>query len=313
MTAVSPWCSLSNLPAGYEHPRDYAAIVTDDLFQMGKQAADALASAMDGKGSVGWIYHDADYYVTNQRDNAFKTTIEKDYPEISIVADKGISAQSDLDLADAEVKALESRVESLKASIADHEVRAPFKGRLGLRMVSKGAFVQPGTVLTTLDDLSVVKVDFTIPGVRLSEVAVGQSVRATADAVPDKVFPGLVTAVETRLDERTRSARVRATIPNDGELLRPGMLVRVEVQRGEEPVLQVPEEAVEPVGDQQFVWLVDDENIVHRIEIQGGRRKVGAVEIRSGLVRGQRVVVEGLARVVDGNPVLVVREKKPDA
>ncbi len=82
---------LSNLPAGYIHPQDYAAIVTDDLFQMGKQAADALADAMGGKGTVGWIYHDATYYVTNQRDNAFKTTIENDYPNISIVAEQGIS------------------------------------------------------------------------------------------------------------------------------------------------------------------------------------------------------------------------------
>jgi ribose transport system substrate-binding protein len=82
---------LSNLPAGYQHPKDYAAVVTDDLFQMGKQAADALAASMGGKGTVGWIYHDADYYVTNQRDNAFKTTIEKDYPSISIVAEQGIS------------------------------------------------------------------------------------------------------------------------------------------------------------------------------------------------------------------------------
>ncbi len=82
---------LSNLPAGYEHPQDYAAIVTDDLFQMGKQAADALAASMGGKGTVGWIYHDATYYVTNQRDNAFKATIEADYPDISIVAEQGIS------------------------------------------------------------------------------------------------------------------------------------------------------------------------------------------------------------------------------
>lgn len=82
---------LSNLPAGYKHPRDYAAIVTDDLFQMGKQAADALAKAIGKKGTVGWIYHDATYYVTNQRDNAFKTTIEKDYPNIKIVAEQGIS------------------------------------------------------------------------------------------------------------------------------------------------------------------------------------------------------------------------------
>ncbi|APG47944.1 substrate-binding domain-containing protein [Phaeobacter porticola] len=82
---------LSNLPAGFEHPTDYAAIVTDDLFQMGKQAADALAAAIDDKGTVGWIFHDAQYYVTNQRDNAFKTTIETNYPNIEIVAEAGIS------------------------------------------------------------------------------------------------------------------------------------------------------------------------------------------------------------------------------
>lgn len=82
---------LSNLPAGYVHPTDYAAIVTDDLFQMGKQAADALAAAMGNAGTVGWVYHDAAYYVTNQRDNAFKTTIENDYPDISIVAEQGLS------------------------------------------------------------------------------------------------------------------------------------------------------------------------------------------------------------------------------
>jgi ribose transport system substrate-binding protein len=82
---------LSNLPSGYEHPTDYTTIATDDLFQMGKQAADALASAMGGKGTVGWVFHDAAYYVTNQRDNAFKTTIENDYPDISIVAEQGIS------------------------------------------------------------------------------------------------------------------------------------------------------------------------------------------------------------------------------
>ncbi len=82
---------LSNLPNGYKHGTDYAAIVTDDLFQMGKQAADALARAIDAKGQVGYIFHDASYYVTNQRDQAFKTTIEKDYPDIKIVAEQGIS------------------------------------------------------------------------------------------------------------------------------------------------------------------------------------------------------------------------------
>ncbi len=82
---------LSNVPAGYKHGIDYVAIVTDDLFQMGKQAADALAAALGKKGKVAWIYHDAQYYVTNQRDNAFRTTIQNDYPDMEIVAEQGIA------------------------------------------------------------------------------------------------------------------------------------------------------------------------------------------------------------------------------
>jgi ribose transport system substrate-binding protein len=82
---------LSNTPAGYVQGKDYVGIVTDDLFQMGKQAADALAAAIGKKGKVAWIFHDAKYYVTNQRDNAFKETIEKDYPDIKIVAEAGIA------------------------------------------------------------------------------------------------------------------------------------------------------------------------------------------------------------------------------
>lgn len=82
---------LSNLPKDYKHPADYGAIVTDDLFQMGKHAADALAASMNKTGKVGYIFHDAAYYVTNQRDKAFKTIIEKDYPDMKIVAETGIS------------------------------------------------------------------------------------------------------------------------------------------------------------------------------------------------------------------------------
>ncbi|GGO94508.1 substrate-binding domain-containing protein [Wenjunlia tyrosinilytica] len=82
---------LSNVPTGYRQGVDYESVVTDDLFQMGKQAADALAKSMGGKGEIGWIYHDAKYYVTNQRDNAFKTTIERDHPGIKIVAKQGIA------------------------------------------------------------------------------------------------------------------------------------------------------------------------------------------------------------------------------
>jgi ribose transport system substrate-binding protein len=82
---------LSNVPQGFQHGKDYVSLVTDDLFEMGHQAADALAAAIGGKGKVGYVFHDADYYVTNQRDEAFKKTIEENYPDIQIVAEQGIA------------------------------------------------------------------------------------------------------------------------------------------------------------------------------------------------------------------------------
>src|SRR6201997_5229142 len=82
---------LSNVPAGYKQGVDYVSVVTDDLFQMGKQAADALAKSLLNKGKLAWIFHDAEYYVTNQRDNAFRKTIENDYKKMSIVASQGIT------------------------------------------------------------------------------------------------------------------------------------------------------------------------------------------------------------------------------
>jgi ribose transport system substrate-binding protein len=82
---------LSNVPEGLSHGEDYVAVVTDDLFQMGKQAADALAAAIGGEGEIGYFFHDASYYVTNQRDQAFKKTVEANYPDVEIVAEEGVA------------------------------------------------------------------------------------------------------------------------------------------------------------------------------------------------------------------------------
>jgi len=86
---------MSNLPEGYVQGEDYVAIVTDDLFGMGKAAAELLADSMGGSGDVAWLYHDASYYVTNQRDNAFKYVIENEYPGMNIVVERGIANPAD--------------------------------------------------------------------------------------------------------------------------------------------------------------------------------------------------------------------------
>lgn len=241
--------------------------------------------------------------------NAILDEREAEHQRTVDLVERGISSQADLDRTHSLLLAARSRVTSLEATIAELEVRAPFAGTLGLRQVSVGALVQPQTVVTTLDDLSVVKVDFTIPGTRLGQVREGMTVVARADAWPGRTFPGAVKAIDTRLDTKSRSATVRAAIPNPDGLLRPGMLVKVEVDRGEAPVLQVPEEAVVPVGGEHFVFCVDQGSNAQRVRVDVGRRRVGFVEILDGLEVGDRVVVDGVVRVRPDAPVTVVAER----
>ena len=215
-------------------------------------------------------------------------------------------SRRELDNSHAMLAASNARVAGLEASIADRQVRAPFAGTLGLRRISEGAYLQPSSVITTLDDLSVVKVDFTVPEAWFAHLRPGMAITAGSEASPGVEFRGEVVVTDTRLDPRTRSATVRARVPNGDRLLRPGMLLQIRVDRGSEPVLQVPEEALVPVGDQQFVFVVDAEAIARRTEVRVGRRRVGAVEVLAGLSHGDRVVIEGVARVRPDAAVQVV-------
>ena len=219
---------------------------------------------------------------------------------------KGISSESEVTAALAQMNAAKSRVLTLEETIKDHVITAPFAGVLGLRRVSVGALVQPATVIATLDDLSFVKVDFTIPETWLSAVRVGQAVLVRSDAWPDTSFRGEVVAIDTRLDPRTRSVTIRARVANPDMKLRPGMLMKVEVDRGEQPSRQVPEEALVQKGDTHYVFVVGEDSVAHRVDVEIGRRLVGRVEVLGGVEEGQKVVVEGLVRMRDGAAVEVV-------
>ena len=208
----------------------------------------------------------------------------------------------------AELAAANARVQRMHAAIVDSQIKAPFAGTLGLRNVSVGAYVNTQTVIATLDDLSIVKLDFTIPEAWLPAVRPGLPISAETDVWPERSFTGSVTSIDTRLDPTTRSATVRAEVPNRDGKLRPGMLLRIEVDKGELPVLQVPEEAVIPIGQDHFVLRVDDESIASRVKIVIGRRRVGVIEVREGLEVGDRVITQGSVRVRPGNAVDVVEE-----
>ena len=127
-----------------------------------------------------------------------------------------------------------------------------------------------------------------------------------------ELFNGEVSAIDTRLDPTTRSATIRALVDNDGRRLRPGMLMKVHVDRGEQAVLLVPEESLVQVGDEHHVLVVDLASTAHKVVVTVGRRRVGRVEVLSGIEQGARVVVGGLLRVRPGAAVEVVAVREAE-
>lgn len=205
--------------------------------------------------------------------------------------------------ADARVRSAEARIRALDARLDDVRLTAPFDGRVGLRQVSLGALVQPGTVVTTLDDISRVKLDFSVPEVFLGRLEPGLKVVARTPAFPGRTFTGDVSVVDTRVDPATRAVRVNALFDNPDEALKPGMFLNVELvlERRDNAVL-LPEEAVVPEGARQFVFVVKDSR-AQRTEVKLGTRQQGTVEIASGVAPGDLVIVRGVQRVRHGQPV----------
>ncbi len=202
----------------------------------------------------------------------------------------------------AEVQVNEAQVQAAQARLDNTLIRAPFDGRVGLRRVSPGSFVNSSTVITTLDDVSVIKLDFSVPEMFLTSVAEGMAIRAESVVYPDRVFEGTVISVDTRLDPVSRSVQARATIPNDDGELKPGMFMTVDLQRDRGEVLVAPEQAIVPEGTAQYVFVVVD-GVVERRAVELGRRIPGFVVIAGGLTPGETVVTEGTGKVRDGSQV----------
>jgi membrane fusion protein (multidrug efflux system) len=219
--------------------------------------------------------------------------------------DTKIISPSQFEQLEATKKANEARVASARSRVADTIIRAPFSGRVGLRRVSVGSLVNPGTTITTLDDLSIIKVDFSVPENFLAGLREGLKVTATAAAFPGRQFAGTVTGVDSRIDPVTRSVTVRANVPNTDLALKPGMFLDVSLARDERQALMVPEGALVPEQSKQFLFVVEDGRAVRR-EVRIGRRQPGKVEVVDGLQSGDQVIVEGTQKVREGAPVRLI-------
>lgn len=221
------------------------------------------------------------------------------------LAAKGTASKAQVDESRARHAIAEARLEAIMARLDDRVIRAPFSGVLGLRQISPGTLVSPGSEITTLDDLSTLKLDFAVPELFLSAVEVGSPVVAKSASYGDDTFEGSVSGVDPRIDDITRSVTVRAAMPNEDGRLRPGMLMTVALITNEHTALSVPDTAVIAGQDQSYVYVVDNESTAYRRSVQTGISSGGRIEIKSGLEMGERVVVLGLLRLRDGAPVVV--------
>lgn len=214
-------------------------------------------------------------------------------------------AQAQLAINEAEVNLARTRLDKTR-------IAAPFGGVVGLRQVSVGEYVTPGQDLVNLEDIDPIKVDFPVPERYLSSVEVGQSVEVAVEAWPERTFEGEVYAIDPQIDARGRSIAVRATIDNQERLLRPGLFaaVRLITERREQALL-VPEQAVFAQGPRQLVYVVVD-GAARLTEVGLGERRVGQVEITSGLEAGDVVVTAGHMKLRDEAPVRIVDPAGPD-
>lgn len=220
-----------------------------------------------------------------------------------------ILSAAQLELLEAAAAQDHARLDAARARLADTVIRAGFDGEAGFRRVSVGSLVAPGDAITTLDDISRIKLEFTVPEGGFHLLKLGIEITATTPGLPGRTFTGAVTALEPRIDVATRSITVRAEIPNAGREIRPGMFMHVIVHTEPAPALLVPEETLMPEQGNTFVLVVEDGEVKRRA-VKTGRRRPGEVEIVSGLAADERVIARGLQNVRVGSRV---REVPADA
>ncbi|MDX2142646.1 MAG: efflux RND transporter periplasmic adaptor subunit [Rhodospirillaceae bacterium] len=234
----------------------------------------------------------------------------KELDRIQGLAKSNNVSQSRLDQQISALRKAEANVAAARARVADYRIDAPFAGVLGTRKVSVGALVSPGTVITTLDDISTIKLDFAVPENFLATLRPGLAIEATTTAYDNEVFKGEVVSVDSRVDVATRSVGIRAAIPNPNARLKPGMLMVVDLIKDNRLSLMIPEQAILPENTKTYVFVVGADNTAERVEVTTGRRRYGEVEILDGVAAGDLVIVEGTMDLRPRSKVEILNQDK---
>jgi membrane fusion protein (multidrug efflux system) len=234
---------------------------------------------------------------------------QKQFDRVKPLVERGAAARSQLDEQRRDYDTARARYRAIESRLQDRLIVAPFAGVVGLRNISVGALIEPGDIITTLDDDSVMKLDFTVPAMHLATLKIGLPIEARAPSFAGRTFSGEVTAINSRIDQTTRSIVARAILPNPDRLLKPGLLMNVELLKNPRDVVVIPEEALIPTGQENHVLVVDrstDSPVAERRGVTIGGRRPGEVEIRDGLKAGELVVIHGTLHARPGQQVRII-------
>lgn len=214
-------------------------------------------------------------------------------------------AQASQEEAIARVAEATAAMERAKRHLENRTIRAPFDGVVGLRDIDSGAWLNAGKMITRLDDLSEIEVEFSLPETLFDRIVPGQMIQAGSAAFPDRTFEGEILNKGTRIDPVSRAFRVRAVIPNPDGALPAGMFMSITLILDESMHLVVPEEAILFQAANTYVFEVTGDT-AHKRPVTTGRRQDGIIAISEGLQPGALVVVRGLQRIRDQSPVTVL-------
>lgn len=230
----------------------------------------------------------------------------------SALRTRGFDTQAQYDQVVAAVATARSKLERYRAIIDQKAVKAPFSGTIGIARINPGQYLQPGTVVATLQNLDRMKVDFTIPEQVIDKVRIGQPVRfGASDLKLDR--PGRIIGIDPRIDPQTRLVSVQALIDdNRDRAVVPGQFLRVRVDLPPEPnVVTVPQTAVVTSLYGDYVYQVEEAAggkpglVVKQVFVKIGRRDGGLAEVTSGLTPGERIVVSGQNKLQGGAAVKI--------
>jgi membrane fusion protein, multidrug efflux system len=232
-------------------------------------------------------------------------------------------SQAELDAAESTLKQMQGNADAVRATIQKKTIRAPFAGRLGIRLVNLGQYLDIGKPIVSLQSLTPVYADFSLPQQELARLKTGMTVRVTTDTYPGRKFEGKLTAINPDLDQSTRSVGLQATLDNPDQSLRPGMFARVEALFPEEqPVLVIPATSVlsAPYGDSVFVIESKPgkdpgkpQLVVRQQFIRAGQARGDFVSVESGLKAGERIASAGIFKLRNGMVVIENNELAPKA